>query len=295
METNNTIIKRKKFSKEEMDILTKDIDTKLEEFIKSGKYKEILMTMSNLSHYSLNNQIYILMQKPDAKTVYGIKKWNKLGRHVIKNEKSLRIFKPIVVKEDDNTEEKYICKGFQAGYVFDISQTIGKEFNIFKFDENKIVKHKNIILNSLKKTMLDNGYTISYTTKDELGDNCYGLCNHRTKEIKILENLSDLQEVSTTVHECGHALAHSIAREDFKGLTVEEKREIKEVEAESIACIVCTYLSLDTQNFNFSYITSWSNGDISKFRNNLNIISKYANILIQNIENELENIEQFFT
>ncbi len=285
--------KSKRISKEEMDALTKEIDSSLERFIKEGKYKDVLISMGNLGHYSLNNQIYIIMQKPDARTTYGMKKWNSLGRHVKPGEKSIKIFSPIIKKveekdknDENKTNEKYVLTGFQRGYVFDVSQTEGKEIDAFRFDETKLVEDKEKILEGLRKTIKDAGFNIKYASNEELGEGCYGLCNHKTHEILILEGLSDFQEISTTVHECGHALAHSAYREDFDGLTKNEKREIKEVEAESIACIVCTYLGLDTQNFNFSYITGWASGDISKFRKNIDVISKHANTLIKGIEKE---------
>lgn len=281
----------KRITKEEMNKLIKEIDSSLERFIKEGKYKDVLISMGNLGHYSLNNQIYIIMQKPDARTTYGIRKWNRLGRRIKPGEKSIKIFAPIVKKkeekDDTKTDGKYSVVGFQRKYVFDVSQTEGKEIDAFRFDENKLVEDKDKILSGLRKTAEENGFSITYASKDELGGGCYGLCNHNTHEIKIREGLKDLQEISTTIHECGHALAHSSHREDFDGLKPREKREIKEVEAESIACIVCTYLGLDTQNFNFSYITGWAEGDISKFRRNIDLISKYANALIKGIEKEL--------
>lgn len=286
-------VRSKRISKEEMGELTKKIDGELERFIKEGKYKDVLIMMGNLGRYSLNNQIYIVMQNPNAKTVHGMRQWNRLGRHVIPGEKAIRIFSPILVKKDkEKTDDKenekgYVCRGFKLGYVFDVSQTEGKEISAFRFDDEKLVKEKDGILEGLRKTVGDKGYSIRYASKEELGDGCYGLCNHATKEIKILEGMGNLQEISTTVHECGHALAHSGYREDFEGLTPHEKREIKEVEAESIACVVCTHLGLDTKDFNFSYITGWAEGDIKKFRKNLDVISDHARTLIDGIEKEL--------
>ncbi len=277
----------KKISKEEMDELTKRIDDEFERFIKEGKYKEVLLSMGNLGKYSINNQLYIIVQCPEAKTVNGLRKWNSFGRYVRKGEKAIRIFKPIIgknEKEEGSDSEKRILKGFQTGYVFDISQTEGKEMNAFKFNEEKIISNKNEILASLRKIADTYGYKITYCDVSELDEECYGLCNHSKREIKIRSSLSDLQEVSTTIHELGHALAHSKPREDFDGLSPKEKREIKEVEAESIACIVCSYLDLDTKNFNFSYISAWAEGDIRKFRKNMDVISKFANLIIDGIE-----------
>ena len=294
----------KRIEKKEMEEITSKIEQKLADFIRQGKYKEVLISMGNLGKYSLNNQIYILMQMPEATTVNGMKRWNVLGRHVIPGSKSLKIFSPIlrpreVELKDGNgnpildnegkpiKERKQVVVGFEQGYVFDISQTDGPALEVFRFDQSKVVENKETILKGLRGVAERNGYRISYATKEELGEGCYGLCNHSTHEIKILEGMADLQEISTTVHECGHMLAHSGYRKDFDGLTPMEKREIKEVEAESIACIVCTYLGLDTENFNFSYITSWAEGDISKFKRNLDIISSHAKTLIKGIEKEM--------
>ena len=41
---------------------------------------------------------------------------------------------------------------------------------------------------------------------------------------------------------------------------------------------------MDTENFNFSYISEWAEGDISKFRKNIDVIGQYATELIDGIE-----------
>lgn len=275
-----------------MDRLSTEIETNLIRFIREGKYKDVLMKMGNLGHYSLKNQIYIIMQFPEAQTLHGFRGWNMLGRHVKAGEKAIRVFIPIVSKKEEGEgDEEKALKGFRSGSVFDLSQTEGPTINVFRFDEAKIIEDKERILCGLKKTVEDKGYQVAYLPKEEMGEECYGYCNHKNKQIRIQEGLSDLQEVSTFVHECGHALAHAAEREDFKGLTDHEKKGIKEVEAESIACIVCTYLGLDTQNFNFSYIMGWAEGDVSKFHKNLDVISKHAKTLIDGVNKEFEERE----
>ncbi len=278
----------KRISNEEMDSITNKIDLEFERFIKEGKYKDVLVSMGNLGRYSLNNQFYIILQYPEARTINGLRKWNSLGRTVKKGEKAIKIFKPIIAKKEKegaSAEEKRILRGFQVGYVFDVKQTEGKDIDVFKFDESKIIESKKEIIDSLKKVAGTYGYKMIFVNDSELGEDCCGLCNHKTHEIKIRNDLADLQEVSTSIHELGHALAHSKKRDDFEGLTEKEKRGIKEVEAESIACIVCSYLGLDTMNFNFSYISGWAQGDINKFRKNLDLVSKYSGIIIDGIEN----------
>lgn len=278
----------KRISKDEMNAISEKVDKRFEEFLKLGKYKEVLLVMGNLSRYSLKNQLYLMWQKPEVTTVHGLREWNKLGRHVKRGEKGLRIYFPLRDKQEGEMGKEARCHGFKAGYVFDLSQTEGEEISVFRFDEKALVKDKGKILNGLLGAAASYGYSIRKARENELSQGCYGLCSHRDKEILIKENLGDLQEISTTIHECGHALAHGSNRSDFQGLTSMEKREIKEVEAESIACIVCSYLGLETENFNFSYISGWAKGDISKFRKNLTIVNDCAKTIIEAIENEFE-------
>ncbi len=275
----------KRMSEEEMDSLREKVDGRFASFLKEGRYKDVLLSMGNLSSYSLTNQLYILSQKPEATTVRGLRGWNKLGRFVKKGEKGIKILQPIRRKKEEGEEKS--CLGFRMGYVFDLSQTEGEELETFTLDGEALVESKGKIKEGMRNVVEKEGYRLTYASKEELGENCYGLCNHKAKTIKLREGLSDLQEISTLAHECGHALAHGSSREDFEGLLPSERREIKEVEAESIACIVCAYLGLDTENFNFSYIASWASGDIKKFRKNLELVSRCAKELINGIKEVL--------
>lgn len=302
----------KPYTKEEREKILQDIDNKLLEFINSDKYKDVLLMMGNLGNYSLTNQIYILLQNENATTVAGMKEWNYKGRSIIPGEKALKIFAPLKVKEqvslvDDNdkpildeegnpkTKEVERIKGFKPTFVFDISQTTGKELQAFKFDENAAVEEKELIIKGLKEVVGKKGYTVRYVTEEELGKGCEGMCKYDSKEILIKKKLSDLQEVSVLIHECGHALAHGPYRENFEGLKELPSRDIREVEAESIACVVCSHLGLDTDNYNFSYISGWAEGDITKFRRNMDRIGAFAGDLIDGIDNAftLDRVEKF--
>lgn len=294
-------IDAKPFRKEEVEKIMKEVDKKLEEFIKAGKYKDVLIMMGNLGKYSLTNQVYILLQNPSASFVNGMRGWNYLGRSIKKDEKAIKIFAPVksvenVMLEDEDgnyiidedgtvkTKKMTIVKGYKPSFVFDVSQTKGKEIKAFKMDEETTVDEKELIKAGLLSVVAKEGYSVGYASKEELGQGCYGLCNHMEKKILLLDGMSDLQEISTLIHECGHALAHNPYKAKFEGVMTLPDRDIKEVEAESIACVVCSHLGLDTEDFNFSYITGWAEGDITKFRKNMDVISKYSLELINGID-----------
>ena len=46
-----------------VDEYIKMADDKLSEFIKTGRYKDVLLTMANLYRYSVKNQILIMISK----------------------------------------------------------------------------------------------------------------------------------------------------------------------------------------------------------------------------------------
>ena len=59
-------------------------DEQFLEWMKNGRYAELIDTMPNLGRYSLRNQMLILMQNPKATFVNGMNAWNYKRRHVQK-------------------------------------------------------------------------------------------------------------------------------------------------------------------------------------------------------------------
>jgi hypothetical protein len=90
-----------------------------------------LKAIGRFHRYSLHNVLLIASQKSNASYVAGFRTWNELGRFVKKGEKGIMILAPIVrrktkdVAEPEETSRPIL--GFRAAYVFDISQTDGKE------------------------------------------------------------------------------------------------------------------------------------------------------------------------
>lgn len=295
----------KPYTKEEIDNIIKHTDEKLADFIKSGKYKDVLLMMGNLYKYSFLNQMFISMQKPDATSVYGLKGWNLQGRSVMTGQKAIKIIAPIMEttyegKVDESGEailgedgkqlqdETKTVAGYKPVYVFDLSQTKGKELEVFRINKETAVENKDVILQSLKDCMHEKGYAVNFVSKDKLPDGCEGVCNIKSKNIDIKSGMSDLETVSTVIHECAHALAHSAKRQDFEGLTLKDVKQIEETEAESIALVVASKFGLDTENFNLSYIAGWSDADISKFRKNIDVIRANSAKLIEAIDMGIE-------
>lgn len=62
-------------------------------------------------------------------------------------------------------------------------------------------------------------------------------------------------------------------------------RNTKEVQAESVAYVVCEHYGLNTLEYSVPYIASWSkNQEISEMKNSLDVIQKTANEIITSID-----------
>ena len=138
----------KQTNKERLKEIIDSIEIGIQDIFQSGKYDQYLRTMSRFYRYSVNNQMLIFMQKPDATLVVGFNKWrDQFERNVIKGQKGIQIIAPTPYKkkiekakldpdtkaplldQDGNAvmEEKEIqIPMFKPVFVFDVSQTQGK-------------------------------------------------------------------------------------------------------------------------------------------------------------------------
>lgn len=83
------------------------------------------------------------------------------------------------------------------------------------------------------------------------GKGVKGYCSPANREIVIKSGMSEMQTVKTAIHETAHSILH-----------IEHQKEpaSMEVEAESIAYVVCQHFGLDTSDYSFGYLAGWSSG-----------------------------------
>jgi hypothetical protein len=87
------------------------------------------------------------------------------------------------------------------------------------------------------------------------------------------------------IHETAHAKLHALPVKDGKLAAVPEKDRLTcEVEAESIAYVVCQHFGIDTADYSFPYVTGWSSGkELNELKSSLDCISKTAAEMIDGI------------
>lgn len=271
---------------EKLEQVLKDLEVGVEEFFTSERFIDYLNVMSKFHTYSLNNQILIARQKPEATHVAGYNSWiGNFKRHVKQGEVGIRILAPQKrIKEIDTgktdgygnaiTEKReYIT--FRPVSVFDVSQTDGRELPSLIDELTGQVQDFDLMLNAIQSTA-----PFPFSIEDT-GSAAKGYCSYAEKKIVIKPGMSEMQTIKTAVHETAHGRVHG----DDKTKT----REQKEVEAESIAYVVCQHFGIDTSDYSFGYVAAWARGkDKEILKQSMNTIRDEAKLIIEGIEKELE-------
>lgn len=270
-----------------------EILDKLEEgvrtFFSSDKYKQYLDVMSRFHSYSLNNQILIATQRPEATYIAGFNAWNRnFDRRVKKGERAIYILAPQKVKVDVKTGETGINGEpvtekkerliFRPVPVFDISQTEGKELPELINELTGTVENYNEFMMAAAVAA---PFHISI---QELTTEAKGWCDYVSENIVIKAGMSELHTVKTALHETAHARIHTPAEAKTKS------RQQREVEAESIAYTVCRHFGLDTSEYSFGYVAAWAGEQETEvLRESLETIRREAGEMIEIIEGVLQD------
>lgn len=290
--------------------LTDKLEQGIKELFKSDKYKDYLKTMSKFHNYSFNNVMLIAMQKPDASLIAGYNAWKKIHHRQVRNgEKAIKIFAPAPYKIkilrdkidpdtykpilDDNgkpiQEEVEIKKpAFKVVNVFDISQTEGKELPTIGVDElYSNVEEYEILFTAIK------GASPVPVEFEKISSGAKGYYHLADKRIAINEEMSELQNVKTLIHEIAHARLHDIDMSIPKDQISRPDQRTREVQAESIAYVICQHYGLDTSDYSFGYIATWSSGrELSELKESLNTIRTSASEMIVEIDQNIEEMQR---
>ena len=116
------------------------------------------------------------------------------------------------------------------------------------------------------------------------------LAPHVLRRKAIQLGMSEAQTMKTAVHETAHAVLHDRDQMEAEGIVKDQLT--REVEAESVAYAVCKHFGLDTSEYSFSYIASWSSGkNMKELRASMDTIRKTSADMIGQIEEKLKELQ----
>ena len=301
-------------NKERLKELGEKIEAGIREVFDSGKYAEYLKVMSRFPTYSVNNQMLIRLQRPNATKVAGYNKWQQFERHVKRGEHGITIIAPTPYKKkieeqklDPDTkapvldangkvvmEEKEIeIPTFRPIKVFDYAQTEGKPLPQLAADLFGNVQHYEAFMEALRRT------SPVPLTIEPMQDNMDGFFSPAAQRIAIRQGMSEVQTVCACIHEMTHATLHNYEKQRMEAAAGDPDKEppkpkthqIEEIEAESTSYMVCQYFGIETGENSFGYVASYcKDRELSELRACLNTINKAAGGMIAGIEKHFAEV-----
>ncbi len=266
------------------------LDAGIDALVTSDGWQHIIESRRWLSRYSLGNQIMILQQYPDASDVRPLSAWNAAGHRMRKGERQIKIWKP--------TKRRVTKPEPAAGQT---QEAAGKAADAPGAGRGEKVRTGFILVNVVDAGQLDNppgpagvalpaelhgdapaglwdgvarlvaadGFAV------ERGDcgTAYGTTNFAARTVRVREGVEPAQAAKTLAHELAHIrMGHDGAMPG----------QVREVEAESVACIVTAVVGLDSLAYSVPYVAGWA-GDRSAVEVSAKRVVEAANRILDDL------------
>ena len=210
--------------KAEMDEITTKLEKGVKDIFTSDGYKDYLNFCAKLPRYSVNNQILIMLQKPDATMCQSFTGWKDMNRFVRKGEKGIRILapspykmqkeqdktdpsgKPILDKDGEPVKEtvEITVNAFKPVSTFDVSQTEGDPIPTLGTTElTESVEGYNALFHAIKEVV-----PVPITFED-IPSGAKGYFHLEENPIAIQEDMSLAETLKTAIHGPAHQTLHS--------------------------------------------------------------------------------------
>jgi Zn-dependent peptidase ImmA (M78 family) len=223
---------------------------------------------------------------------YKVKKKVVGDHYYVDNGDKIPVYAPGETKEDyenriAQTTREVEYTNFRVTTVFDVSDTEGKELPTLGVNElmGSVDGYEKLktALEETSKVPVEYGLVTS---------GAKGFFSPDMHKICVQSGMSEVQTVKTIIHEMAHALLHD--KTDNPDLVQDPKtKNTKEVEAESIAYVVCQHFGIDTSDYSFGYIAGWSSGKETKeLKASMDTIRVTASKMIVELESAMEKQQE---
>jgi hypothetical protein len=242
----------------------------VEAMVSGADWQRLLEVASRFHTYSPNNLWLILSQRPHATRVAGFATWRSMGRFVRKGEKGIAILAPMVARRradaadesgltdagDDQTDRpSRVLRGFRIVFVFDIAQTDGEPLPEVERPALLDGDAPATLWEALAAQVAAAGFELS---RGDCGG-ANGVTDFSARTVRVRDDVAPAQAAKTLAHELAHVRLHG-------GTYALGCRGRGEVEAESVAYLVCSAAGLASDGYSFPYVAHWSGGDVAEVR-----------------------------
>lgn len=257
-----TAEERAEYRRETVELLHAQLAEQVSKLDSIDAWQQWLTVARSLHAYSFSNVLLIVAQRPDATLVAGFSTWKQLGHSVRRGEKAIRILAPVLVKmpllddagnpvldDDGRTRHRRQMVGVKPVSVFDVSQVTPP---VETPPRPRLLDGAAPpgLWTSLVELAEVEGYSVS---RGDCGT-ANGLVRYETREIRVRADVDELQAAKSLLHELGHVL--TMTPDEFG--SYEAQREVREVEAESVAFTVLGAHGVDTSRYSFDYVAGWA-------------------------------------
>jgi DNA primase len=254
----------------------------------SDEWRAFLDFSRQLPSYSARNRMWLFQQayerewvddegSPILGAVAGYRTWLKLGRQVRKGEHGLKVLAPAKYKvtDEETGEESYRLRGFTVDTVFAQCQTDGDEVPEMIRPTLLEGAGPEGAWHALEQLATARGFEVKRGAL--FPEN--GTTSFASHLVTVADRLDDAAAVKTLAHELGHVLMHDMPLCDYHS-----NRGRCEVEAESVAYLVCRELGLETDAYSFAYVATWAGGDTRVVADAADKVLKCAREILEALE-----------
>jgi len=190
---------------------------------------------------------------------------------VRRGERGLAILAPVVVRQrrehepsdtatdgrdPEDREARRVLRGFRVAHVWDVSATDGAEL-----PDVAPVALVGAAPEALFEKLEAQVHSAGFNLAREDCSPANGRTDFVARSVTVRPDLSPAGACKTLCHELAHATMHEelVGQELANGTC----RGRAEVEAESVAYVVCAIAGLETGSYSFPYVARWARGDVS--------------------------------
>lgn len=227
------------------------------------KFIETTATIGPAStrRFSFMNQIWLMIQGSSGHTAT-YNGWRKLGRTVVKGAKAVTVLKPVMVPEKGsdgkpvlNADGKAVMRlvGFQSLNQFRVEDTVDLATGEKGYTPPPPPVDVTHDFEAWKHLLpvFEEQFKVSITFVDDTGNGTNGFFRFSDRAIVVKTGGRSSGAVFRTLcHELAHSELHPDASHD--------ERSVREMEAESVAAVVCRAMGMPTDGYSFNYVAVWA-------------------------------------
>ena len=276
-----------------LDEMHRRLTDRLGELTSGQEWLDWLASARHFHRYSPQNQMLLALQGAHGH-VASYRTWQRLPAadgnrcQVARGEKGLTIFAPMTMTRrdvDEVTGDEIVVPGRLYGFktvkVFHQGQLVSPP-NVPERPMPQVLtgdnRHQHV-WSAVESHLEDLGYDVAVVTRSPV-ETWNGRTDFAASDVVVSDHLPPPARLKTLIHEWAHiALDH----DDRLGL----RPDLQEVEAESVAYLVCAAVGIDSASYSVPYLAGWAEGDAALLHDTAQQVLATTARMIDTLEAEL--------